>query len=61
MQRIDGVAFLLESGLDEAGDLSVVLDDEDSHRVPSCSSLMLPRFADGAAGFGGGTGFINKT
>ena len=33
VQHIDGVAFLLEPGLDEAGDLPIVFNDEDAHRA----------------------------
>src|SRR5262249_29726028 len=31
VQHVHAVAFLLQAGLDEAGNLSIVLDDQDSH------------------------------
>ena len=37
VQDVDGVAFLLEAGLDEAGDLPVVLNHEDAHGAPLCA------------------------
>jgi hypothetical protein len=31
VQQIDGVPFLLKSGAHERGDLTIVLDDKDTH------------------------------
>jgi hypothetical protein len=32
MEKVDGVPFLPQAALDEAGDFEIVFDDEDTHR-----------------------------
>ena len=38
IQDIDGVAFLLEAGLDETGDLSIVFYHQDAHVTSQSTS-----------------------
>ena len=53
IEHVDGVAFLLQAGLDETGDLPVVLNHKDAHTtscLPAAYAARRTRLATGPIG-----------